>query len=290
MKNGKQQYKCKQCLRQFIGGNRISANEIWQSYTVGKQTAKQLAQAYKCSRRTILRRLEEAVAQAAANIRFAAPEKANVVMDTTYFGTDFGVMVLYDSISKQTLSVRIVDYETNALYLASLNEIIEKGVFIQSIICDGRKGLTGLLPNTPVQLCQFHQVKTVTTYLTRNPKSAAGQDLKQLVLTLKSSSKADFIAALNEWHTHHKSYLNERSINPETGKSSYTHKKLRSAYRSLKNNLPYLFTFEDYADLNIPKTTNLLEGKFSDMKGFLRCHQGLSRGNKIQFIKDYFSI
>ena len=74
-------------------------------------------------------------------------------MDTTYFGRSFGVMVLMDSISQQALSVDAVKYETNALYAAALNELREKGVEIQSIVCDGRKGLLQLFPEIPAQLC-----------------------------------------------------------------------------------------------------------------------------------------
>ena len=50
-------------------------------------------------------------------------------------------MVLMDSISQQALSVDEVKYETNALYAAALTTLKEKGVEIQSIVCDGRKGL-----------------------------------------------------------------------------------------------------------------------------------------------------
>ena len=44
-------------------------------------------------------------------------------MDTTYFGRDFGVMVLMDSISGQALFVEAVKHETNALYSAALNSL-----------------------------------------------------------------------------------------------------------------------------------------------------------------------
>ena len=109
--------------------------------------------------------------------RYPLPEKANIIMDTTYFGRSFGVMVLMDSISQQALSVDEVKYETNALYAAALNELREKGVVIQSIVCDGRKGLLQMFPEIPAQLCQFHQVKTVSRYLTRNPKTGVGKAL-----------------------------------------------------------------------------------------------------------------
>lgn len=85
-------------------------------------------------------------------------------------------------------------------------------------------------------------------------------------------------------------YKNERTTNPEAGKSRYTHKRLRSAYLSLKRNLPYLFTFETHPTLDIPNTTNLLESHFSELKAALRCHRGLSQKHKMQFIMDYFSV
>ena len=69
----------------------------------------------------------------------------------------------------------------------------------------------------------------------------------------------------------------------------YTHKKLRSAYHSLKRHLPWLFTFEDFPVLDIPNMTNLPEGEFGDMKRLLQCHHVLKRKNKVRFIKDYFT-
>ena len=123
---------------------------------------------------------------------FPQPAKANIIMDTTCFGRSFGVMVLMDSISGQVLSVREVKHETNALYAEALNDLREKGIAIQSIVCDGRKGLLQLFPEIPAQLCQFHQVKTASCYLTRNPKTAAGKALWQLALTLKGNGKVAF--------------------------------------------------------------------------------------------------
>lgn len=66
---------------------------------------------------------------------------ANVLMDTTYFGRTFGVMVFKDSLSGQILHKRYVKQETNRLYLSGIEEIARRGIRIQSIICDGRKGL-----------------------------------------------------------------------------------------------------------------------------------------------------
>ena len=81
--------------------------------------------------------------------------------------------------------------------------------------------------------------------------------------------------------------LNERTINVETGKSFYTHKRLRSAYRSLKTNLKWLFTWYDYIDLDIPNTTNAIDGHFANLKNKLRNHNGLNINRKKRFIDEF---
>jgi hypothetical protein len=57
-------------------------------------------------------------------------------------------------------------------------------------------------------------------------------------------------------------------------------KKLRSAWRSIRNNLPYLFVFKHFKELNIPKTTNDLEGSFGALKKRLNNHNGLTLSAK----------
>ena len=89
------------------------------------------------------------------------------------------------------------------------------------------------------------------------------------------------------WFAKWELFLNERTINESTQKSFYTHKKLRSAYRSLKNNLPWLFTWYDNYDLKIPNNTNAIDGHFSDLKNKLRNHNGLSLERKKKFIDEF---
>ncbi len=66
-----------------------------------------------------------------------------------------------------------------------------------------------------------------------------------------------------------------------------SNKRLRSAYRSLKTNLPWLFTWYDNIELNIPNTTNAIEGNFADLKNKLRNHNGLSIERKKKFIDGF---
>lgn len=190
-------------------------------------------------------------------------------MDTTYWGRNFGVMLFKDSITKENLLKYYVKHETNSLYKQGIEELKSKGFDIIGIVCDGRKGLIQSFENIPVQMCQFHQSAIIRRYLTKNPKLLAAQELMGIVDLMKQTDKESFVGVLQIWFEKWENFLNERTINPITVKSFYTHKRLRSAYRSLKNNLPWLFTWYDYYNLNIPNTTNAIDGHFADLKNKL---------------------
>jgi len=209
-------------------------------------------------------------------------------MDTTYFGRNFGVMCFKDSISKTLLYKQYVKYETNELYKTGIKTICDKGIEIQSIICDGRKGLFTLFGNIPVQMCQRHQIEITRRYLTRNPKLQAGKELYLLAKNITHLSEKEFITAFKEWETKWTAFLNERTKNERTGKTHFTHKKLRSAWRSLKNNFPHLFVFEKHKELNIPNTTNDLEGSFGALKKRMNNHNGMTLERKKKFIDGFF--
>jgi hypothetical protein len=215
------------------------------------------------------------------------PREVVVLMDTTYWGRDFGVMLFKDAYTKENLLKYYVKYETNALYIQGLNELRKQHFKVLAIVCDGRKGLLKSFNNIPVQMCQFHQVAIIRRYITKNPKLPASIELKELVAMMKITDKESFEGGLDLWFNKWELFLNERTINITTGRSHYTHKRLRSAYRSLKTNLKWLFTWYDYYDLNIPNTTNAIEGHFSDLKNKLRNHNGLSKERKSKFIDEF---
>lgn len=208
-------------------------------------------------------------------------------MDTTYFGRKFGVMVFKDSLTGQILFKQYVKQETNKQYLVGIEEITRRGIKVQAIICDGRKGLLQLFEGIPIQMCNFHQVAIIRRYLTRKPKMQASKELWEHVLFLTKTDKESFEGGLQAWYNKWEDFLNERKLDFQ-GKNRYVHKKLRSAYRSLKTNLPWLFTWYDNMDLKIPNTTNAIDGHFSDLKNKLRAHNGLSEARKKKFIDEFF--
>lgn len=264
----------------------MNNSQIWEEYTLGKQTYAQLATKFGCSIKTIQRRID------AFKIERTIPvaRKVIVLMDTTYWGRNFGVMLFKDALSKENLLKYYVKTETNALYIQGIHELLQSGLSIDAIVCDGRRGLIQSFLEIPVQMCQFHQSAIIRRYLTKKPKLKAAQELIEVVNLMKQTDKESFIGALSLWFEKWQDFLNERTVNPLTNKSFYTHKRLRSAYRSLKNNLPWLFTWYDYYELKIPNTTNAIDGHFADLKTKLRNHNGMSLKRKIKFIDGFLKV
>ena len=212
-----------------------------------------------------------------------------VLMDTTYFGRGFGVMLFKDAISGKNLYKIYVKYETIKLYQEGIELLKKMGYTIQAIVCDGKTGLLQSFGLIPVQMCQFHQVAIVIRYLTKKPKLEAAKELKNIIHLLTKTDKESFVGAMDDWHEKWELFLNEKTKN-ENGKSQFTHRRLRSAYRSLKTNLPWLFTWYDHIEMNIPNTTNSIDGHFADLKNKLRNHNGLSINRKKRFIDEFFKV
>ena len=71
-------------------------------------------------------------------------------------------------------------------------------------------------------------------------------------------------------------------------KSKVMNKKLRSAYLSVRRNLPLLFTWYDNIEMGIPNTTNLIDGHFSQFKRMLRNHNGMKRKRRDKLVIGFF--
>ena len=163
----------------------------------------------------------------------------------------------------------------------------EQGWKITGVVADGRRGFIKVFAGIPLQLCQFHQMKQVTKYLTRRPQTEAGRELRTLTLTLPKTDEDAFTQALTKWHTTWDVFIEEKTINSfVSGKQTwyYTHGRVRSAYRSLSRNLPYLFTYQKHPALHLPNTTNSLDGFFAQLKKQLAVHHGLRRDRRYKVI------
>ena len=290
VKNGlrgrKQQYKCKDCGRQFLGGYRRDKLQVISEYIEGKQTRKQLAEKYGVSVRTIERDLE-----GMHYVRKVSKDKDVVIqMDTTYRGRDFGLMVIKDAYRNKILWRKYVRYETIAAYMDGVGWLKEHGFSrIYGVVIDGLRGLAEALRSYPVQHCQFHQMMTVRRYLTGDPDIEASRELLSIACGMARMDKESFIGAFGEWFVKHKDVLNERAHDRRMKTSPYMRPRLRSAYLSIKRNMKRLWTFCDYKDRVIPNTNNGLEAVFADIKSKVRVHSGLTREHRMKLIDEYIS-
>jgi len=175
-------------------------------------------------------------------------------------------------------------------YLYLKNRLIKLGYTIKSVTVDGKKGLYNVFKDYPVQMCLFHQKRITQRYLTLKPRLQAGKDLKIVTSKLTKTNQINFTKKLDEWYEKYNDFIQEKTFNPNSGKYFYTHQKVRAAYRSLRANLPYLFTHKNYKNLELPNTTNTLEGgTFSPMKILIKIHRGLSKGLKLKIV-DYYLV
>ena len=106
--------------------------------------------------------------------------------------------------------------------------------------------------------------------------------------TLTTTTETRFKNKLDIWFEKYKDFLAEKSLNAKTMKEQFTHQKLVSAYRSLRRNLPYLFTYKKHPDLKINNTTNSLDGGvFSPMKKLMKVHAGFNKSLKLKIADEY---
>lgn len=205
------------------------------------------------------------------------PDGYTFVADATFFGRACGYLIYRIPELKKNVYFASIMYETIFEYYRGRIKVQKLGFTIRAITLDGRPGARNLFNDIPVQMCHFHQKKIIRNYLTSNPKLPASIELKAITDTLTFTTEEKFTAKFSAWCDKWGSFLKERTTDPFTDKWCYTHKRVRSARHSLKNNLPYLFTYLKYPELNIQKTTNSLDGSFSFLKEKTNIHRGMTR-------------
>lgn len=281
----KQLYKCKSCGRQFLGGVRRDKAQVIADYVERKQTLAQLAVKYGVNEKTIRRDLE--------GMRYvhkiAKYKDVTIQMDTTYWGRDFGLMVIRDALRGKVLWHKYVRHETIAQYVEGVDWLKRNGFRIYGVVIDGMKGLPQSLKPVWVQMCQFHQMLIVRRYLTQEPDLEASAELLKLVNDMTKMDKESFVGAFNEWHGKYEDIINERVHDKRIKRKTppYMRPRLRSAYLSVKRNMPLLWTFYDHPETGLPNTNNALEGMFSDLKSKVRVHSGISKEHRKKLIDEY---
>jgi hypothetical protein len=255
-------------------------SSIWNDFVFNRYTIKQLASKHDRSIDWIRKELRAYKLPAS----LITPSKTVAVMDCVFFGRKNGYLVVRDPHRKCNIYWSEIQSETLDEYRYARDTLESMGFNIAAVVADGKPGLKPLFEDIPIQMCHFHQKAIITRYLTSRPRLQAGIELRKLVHNLGQMDEQSFAEKLQIWHCNWSEFLSERTVNPETGKWHYTHKRLRSAYKSLKKHQPHLYTYQRHLELAIPNTTNGLEGSFSYLKELVRVHRGMKLDLKRKII------
>jgi hypothetical protein len=175
-----------------------------------------------------------------------------------------------------------VNRETIQGYKDGIKTLQDQWWIIKAIVCDWKRWLLWWL-NLPVQMCLFHQKQIMRRYITMTPKLEANIELQVISWFIWDLKKSTIQERLNDRYSRHKEFLLEKNDN-----GNYVHTRTRKAYRSLKNNLQYLYTFSDYKwIIDIPRTTNSIESVFSHMKQKVWLHRWLRKDRKLRLIDEF---
>lgn len=284
-KRGKQLYKCRNCDRQFVGGKRLDHAQIEIDYVDRKQTLSQLAESYGVCKKTIWNSLESM-----RHKRVISKYKDVVIeMDTTYWGRNFGIVIIKDSIRNKVLWLKFIHrHEKVEDYTEGVEWLKDHGFKIWGAVCDGLRGLFEALRPIPVQMCQFHMVAIVRRYLTTNPDTEAAAMLLRLIKTLATKPRKDFLADLEAWSGRYATTLNEKHQGSD-GKNHFVRPRLRSAYLSIKRHSRWLWTFEQYTDRVIPNTNAGIESLNARLKTTLRVHSGITSERRQKLLENFIA-
>jgi len=293
---GKQRFKCHSCGILFTNSSpttKQSNKKIWfEHWVIGRQTIQQISKSSGYSERTLKRLFSSYLAQTPV-LTVKPSEKVNLLIDGTYFSNDLCLVLYRDNTIKFTQLYRLTDGEWYEELKEDLENLFKLGVQIESITCDGHKSLLKAIRTTCnqviVQRCIVHVQRMCRIWLTTNPKSLAGIELRTIVNRLHKIENREqwgyWVVDLNSWHEKHNEYINEKSYNLDTSRYWYTHKLVRRSFVVIKRALPDMFHYLDNG--RIPKSTNGLESFFGHLKSHVTLHRGLSKEHRKNFIKWY---
>lgn len=271
------------CGRRFSGGHEITKDEIWEMYLHGKQTVAQISKNTGLSTSTIKRRL------ASLSIEWTQPKVTGsgvVHLDATYFGRNTGVLLALESGTGRLLYMQHIAHEHISDYENAINHIVSTGYQVQGVVIDGLQKLFTVLAEYKIQMCQFHMVAIIRRKLTKNPQLEAGKELRDLAYRMKVLRRDAFTYEFDTWKRKWYDFLKEKTTNELTGRTMFTHQRLRSAMISISTYLPFLFTYEEVDGM--PNTNNMIEGTFTDMKKALRNHPGMNEENRKRMMNGFF--
>lgn len=232
-----------------------------------------------------------------------------LLIDADYFGTKNCLIVYRDYPSGTNVFYRWAQGEFKNEILADLCFLVKNDYPLKGAVSDWKRAIVSavqivsqkyacklnLKQPLPHQRCLVHVQLSCQGWLTKKPKTEAGQNLLQLVHLLnevKSHYEKNILYLwLKRFETRYGDFVQEKTYSQDKQDKKnwwYTHKYLRRAFVLLKRNWEDLFVYLDYRYLS--KDSNGLEGFFSQLDGSVNRHRGLKRERLPHFLYWYLFL
>lgn len=173
---------------------------------------------------------------------------------------------------------------------AFLHDLKDRGLDPKSVTVDGNphviKAFRTVWPRIRIQRCLVHIQRQGLMWCRQKPNRLDAQTLRKLFLlvpTITTKKERDsFLSAVQAWE---RMYGHSLARAPDQSKVGTDLVRARSMlFKAIPDMFHYLH------DMNIPKTTNGLEGYFSRLQARYRAHRGLSITNRSVYFAWYFAL
>lgn len=289
---GKRRYRCGTCSETGVrtrhdlsGAARLRLFERW---VTGKSTVTEAAAPAGVTRRTACRWFESfwkdpPRAEGRIFSRVLVVDGVSVVKRETV------ALLASDPGPPEPVGWSFADRECFEAWRQFLMGLRKRGADPECVVSDGQKGLLKavreVFPDATTQRCVVHVHRQAMAWLTRNPRTEAGRELRPVVsalLLVRTPGQRDaWLDSLRGWELKHGDFLKERTH----GESGwwYTHRKLRAVRSLLRNAAPDLFRYVE--NPSVPRTSNHVEGGLnSRIKELLRSHRGISKNQRLALV------
>lgn len=297
-RSGSQRFRCADCgvsgslkRKDSTRRNRLPWLKRW----LYGSTVSAVAETSRRSRETVRRNIRQFL-DGHPSPRPIPNSSCHLIIDATWFKRNHCLLVYWDHDKQWVQRWRYTDSENGAEITHDLKLLKDNGVVCSSITSDGSKGINTAVnlvyPNIPHQRCLVHIRRQALAWLTRNPKTIPGLQIKPLVKQLAKietwEQANQWAQTILDWEKRWGNFLKQRSYFPGTSRWWYTHRSLRKVRVLIIHALPDLFHYLD--DPAIPKTSNGLEGRFGSLKNHYRQHRGLTKQRRQAYLGWYLTV
>lgn len=289
---GKQRWQCEKCASTGTRTRRDVAHDrkhrLFLSWCCGKMTVADAAKSAGVTRQTAWRWFTPF---------WKSPPQAKESIRCRVLVTDGVSVVKHELVALLAGDPKIAEpvgwifarRENFDAWCAFLLQLRSRGANPDFVVSDGQKGLLKavreVFPGAVTQRCIVHVHRQAMIWLTRNPKTSAGHELRLIVSTLllvRTVAQRDiWLKSLRSWENRHSDFLKERTYGEN--RWWYAHRKLRAVRSLLGNAAPDLFRYVE--NPSVPRTSNHVEGGLnSRIKELLRSHRGLSKNQRLALV------